>query len=109
MPRRGLLIALFATLAAPAAARPRRRGRRPLGFAAPPPAAPTEAKLRAPMPDRSIEAPRGATAAEQSFGPTVLQRTLPGRSPSEGPAPTLLEDQLFKPGLGARLRVPFSF
>jgi hypothetical protein len=106
MRRRAGLAALFGLWAAPAAAASTRRRRRSNTAVV---LAPREFGARAPVPDRTIEPPAQAPGNGQAFGPAILQRSLPGRSPAEGPAPTVLEDQLFKPAPGARLRLPFSF
>ncbi|RYI95619.1 MAG: hypothetical protein EON47_20245 [Acetobacteraceae bacterium] len=68
-----------------------------------------QAGVRAPVPDRNLDAPRVIPQDRASLGPSIINRNLPGRGQAADGAPNLLEDKLFRPAPGARLNVPFSF
>ncbi|MFC7475697.1 hypothetical protein ACFQS7_15095 [Dankookia sp. GCM10030260] len=63
----------------------------------------------APVPDRSKEGPRVVEQDRARINPSIINRNLPGRGHAEQGAPDVLEDKLFKPAPGARLKVPFSY
>lgn len=69
----------------------------------------SQSMVLAPVPNRSLEAPRVIIEDRASLGPSVINRSLPGRGQAEDGSPNLLEDKLFRPAPGARLRVPFSY
>ena len=68
-----------------------------------------QAGALAPVPNRSIEAPRLVPEDRARLDPSVINRNLPGRGLATDGSPSLLEDKLFRPAPGARLRVPFSY
>lgn len=95
-------------------ARPRRPPRRRTARPAPRPEPREEAAAPppdlAPVPNRSIEPPRGAVTAENpSFGPSIIHRPLPNTSAAIEGAYSLNEERLFNPAPGARLTVPFRY
>ena len=76
----------------------------------PPPRQPgLQAGVRAPVPNRNLDAPLVIPQDRTSLGPSIINRSLPGRGQASDGAPSLLEDKLFRPAPGARLNVPFSF
>ena len=110
---------------APAPARPRRRAPRrpgPRRFTTPPltaiqplpgPApAPSPQVEVAPMPNRSLEAPRGPAARDAArLRPDLIEpRNLPDGRQQQGNNFTERQDRLFRdPAYGARLEIPFSY
>ncbi|MDB5371866.1 MAG: hypothetical protein JWP04_508 [Belnapia sp.] len=68
-----------------------------------------QAMVLAPVPNRSLEAPRVIIEDRASLGPSVINRNLPGRGQASDGSVNLLEDKLFRPAPGARLSVPFSY
>lgn len=76
----------------------------------PPPRQPgLQAGARAPVPNRNLDAPLVIPQDRTSLGPSIINRSLPGRGQAADGAPDILEDKLFRPAPGARLNVPFSF
>jgi hypothetical protein len=67
------------------------------------------AVTQAPVPNRSVERPRVVVEERASLGPSVLRRSLPGQGLASNGSPDELEETLFLPGPGARLRLPFSY
>lgn len=118
--RRCLLAGLLAMAAMPAEAasrdrRARRRRRAPAQPEEPAaeitriqPAAPDRG-TNAPVPNRSLEAPRTSSEAQTQIEPSIIYRRMPGRSATNETSPGVLEDQLFKPVPGVRLNAPFSY
>jgi len=107
---------------APAPARRRPARRRAARRAAPPPVAeapppPPAASFRqeadiAPMPNRSLEAPRGPTLRDETtLRPDLIEpRNLPDGRVQPGNNYTERQDRLFRdPAAGARLNIPFSY
>lgn len=68
-----------------------------------------QAGIRAPVPNRNLDAPLVIPQDRTRLGPSIINRNLPGRGQAAEGAPNLLEDKLFRPAPGARLNVPFSF
>lgn len=76
----------------------------------PPPRLPgRHAVTQAPVPNRSVERPQVVVEERASLGPSVLRRKLPGQGLASNGSPDELEETLFLPGPGARLRLPFSY
>lgn len=110
-----------APAAAAPAARPRRPARRraarrppPPVMELPPPPAPAPAPRAdiAPMPDRSIEAPRTPYSPETTqVRPDLIRpRTLPDARSQFDNEYTRERDNLFRePAAGARMNIPFSY
>ena len=65
----------------------------------------------APVPNSSIEAPRGYQQAQVArLTPGVIAPTIPGRGfAQENGSPGSLQDRLFRPAPGAHLRIPMSW
>ncbi|MBL6077050.1 hypothetical protein JMJ56_03465 [Belnapia sp. T18] len=102
--------------AAPARPQPRRPALRkppPLNLAKHaalplPPRQPQPGNL-APVPNRMVERQAPLPDPRTTLGPSLLYRNLPGRGLAEEGSPSLLEDKLYRPAPGARLRVPFAY
>lgn len=96
------------------AARPATRKPPPLDLSKhaalpPPPRTSSPLGSRAPVPNRDIERQPVLPDARTTLGPSLLYRNLPGRGLAEEGSPNLLEEKLYKPAPGARLRVPFAY
>ncbi|TCZ57802.1 hypothetical protein [Roseicella aquatilis] len=63
----------------------------------------------APVPDRDREGPRTAPSDRAQIGPSLLYRDLPGRGATDQGSPNLLEEKLYRPAPGVRLKAPFSY
>jgi hypothetical protein len=63
----------------------------------------------APVPNRDVERQPTLPDPRTTLGPSLLYRNLPGRGLAEEGAPNLLEEKLYRPAPGARLRVPFAY
>ena len=63
----------------------------------------------APVPNRMVERQAPLPEPRTTLGPSLLYRNLPGRGLAEEGSPNLLEDKLYRPAPGARLRVPFAY
>ncbi|WP_043363437.1 hypothetical protein [Belnapia sp. F-4-1] len=63
----------------------------------------------APVPNRSVERQAPLPNPRTTLSPSLLYRNLPGRGLAEEGTPSLLEDKLYRPAPGARLRVPFAY
>lgn len=108
---------LSATQAVKPAPRPRARTQPPLAAAVDPgglaTAAPRLGYEPAPVPNRSLEAPRAldetARQDKPSLTPSILYKNLPTPNQAAQGAPSHTEERLFAPGPGARLKVPFSY
>lgn len=74
-----------------------------------PPPPRENAVTQAPVPNRSFERPRVVAEERARIGPSVLRRRLPGQGLATNGSPDELEETLFLPGPGARLRLPFSY
>lgn len=63
----------------------------------------------APVPDRELEGPRTAPSDRAQLAPSLLYRDLPGRGATDPGSPNLLEEKLYRPAPGVRLKAPFSY
>jgi hypothetical protein len=63
----------------------------------------------APVPNRTVERQAPLPDPRTTLSPSLLYRNLPGRGLAEEGTPNLLEDKLYRPAPGARLRVPFAY
>ncbi|MBX9698800.1 MAG: hypothetical protein K2X74_05150, partial [Acetobacteraceae bacterium] len=98
--------------AAPPRRRPRRRTVRRTEPDPPPPEVVTPGPRfePAPVPNRTVEAPRGAGPSDSaSFGPSIIHRPVPNPGAARDGARNYEEERLFFPAPGARLTVPFSY
>ena len=118
--RRALLPLLLVLAALPATGEAEQRAR---GLPKPPPlrlekepALPPPLKTgriadssAAPVPDRNQEGPRTAPSDRAQVSPSLLYQNLPGRGQTDPGSPNLLEEKLYKPAPGVRLKAPFSY
>jgi len=94
--------------------RPQRRAAKPEDLpqkAEPVAPAPPEGPVfeAAPVPNRSLEAPRVVEKDAPRLSPSVIQRSLPSRGQATEGSISLEEERLFSPAPGARLNVPFRY
>ncbi|WP_149539802.1 hypothetical protein [Siccirubricoccus phaeus] len=104
-------------LAAPALAEPPRRAGKPaaLELVKLPPAplprrdAGMAGSFPAPVPNRELEAPSSKVVERPRLDPSIIHRPLPSRGAAAEGSVSRLEEKLFEPAPGARLRLPFSY